>query len=85
MEGYSGVTSRMDQYAGAIDLPILSALATALRRLAGDSLCRGDQALYLLTAEVLEMHAERLAAALPPQSRAQPHSPALHQPVDLTI
>lgn len=65
----------------------------ALRQLAGDFLCRGDQALYLLTAEALEKRAEWLAFTYPqrgcetlPQERSrQPDSPELHKPVDVTI
>jgi len=38
---------RMGEFAGAIELRNLVALAAALRQLANESLCRGDQALYL--------------------------------------
>ena len=41
----------MDKFATTFDAPILLSLATALRRLACDSLCHGDRALYLPTAE----------------------------------
>jgi len=75
----------MGEFAGAIELRNLVALAAALRQLANESLCRGDQALYLLTAEALEKRAEWLAAALPQESGEQRHSPAPHQPVDMTI
>jgi len=43
--------SVMDKFATTFDAPILLSLATALRRLACDSLCHGDRALYLPTAE----------------------------------
>ena len=83
----------MDQSAGTFDLGNLFYLASALRQLAGDSLCHGDQALYLLTAEALEKRAEWLAFTYPqrgcetlPQERSrQPDSPELHKPVDVTI
>ena len=76
---------RMDPFAGTIDLRKLLPLAIALRQLANDSLCRGDQALYLLTAEALEKRAEWLAAAMPQESDEQSKSPQPHKPVDVTI
>ncbi len=71
----------------------LFSLASALRQLAADSLCRGDQTLYLLTAEALEKRAEWLAFTVPqgsnetlPQERSeQPSNPELHKPVDVSI
>jgi hypothetical protein len=83
----------MDQLAGVTDLESLLSVAVALRQLANDYLYRGDQTLYLLTAEALERRAEWLAFTLPqegseilPQERgARPDDPQLHKPVDLTI
>jgi hypothetical protein len=76
---------RMGEFAGTIELRNLASLAAALRRLANESLCRGDQALYLLTAEALENRAEWLAAALPQENSEQRHGPGPHKPVDVTI
>jgi hypothetical protein len=84
---------RIDQFAGTFDLGNLFSLASALRQLAGDSLCCGDQALYLLTAEALEKRAEWIAFTYPqvggetiPQDHVgQADSPGLHKPVDVTI
>jgi hypothetical protein len=83
----------MDHFAGTFDVGSLFSLAGALRQLAGDSLCRGDQALYLLTAEALEKRAEWLAFTFPQgdsetllQERShQSDNPELHKPVDVTI
>jgi len=76
---------RMEYFAGAPDLRNLLALANKLRQLANDSHCRGDQALYLMTAEALEKRAEWLAVTAPLESREQPSTPPAHEPVDLTI
>ena len=75
----------MGELAGVIDMRNLVSLAAALRELANQSLCRGDQALYLLTAEALEKRAEWLAAALPVEDSEQHHNPKPHKPVDVTI
>jgi hypothetical protein len=75
----------MDQFAGTIGAPILLTLAAALRRLASDSLCRGDRALYLLTAEALEKRAEWFAATFPQENPEQRRDHILHRPVDMTI
>lgn len=69
---------------GAEDLSSLLSLAGRLRRLAGDVLCQGDRALYLMAAEALETRAEFLAAALP-QTPCKAQDPQRHQPIDLTI
>jgi hypothetical protein len=75
----------MDQCANTIDLPILLPLATALCRFGNDCLCHGDQALYLLTAEALEKHAEWFAATFPQENTEQRGDPMLHRTVDMTI
>ena len=83
----------MDQLAGATALQSLLSVAAALRQLANNDLYRGDQALYLLTAEALEKRAEWLAFTLPQegseilaQERGErPDDPQLHKPVDLII
>ena len=75
----------MGEFERPIELRNLVTLAASLRQLANESLCRGDQALYLLTAEALEKRAEWLAAALPQESSEQHHSPVSHKPVDVTI
>ena len=41
----------MDQFVGMVDLHNPLSLAAMLQQLASDSACRGDQPLYLLTAE----------------------------------
>lgn len=74
----------MGQAVSAEDLRDLLWVAARLRRLAGDALCQGDRALYLITAEALETRAGYLAAPLP-QAQAKPDDPELHQPIDLTI
>jgi hypothetical protein len=77
---------RMEEFAGTPDLRSLLSLADKLRQLANDSHCRGDQALYLLTATALENRAELLAATLPPEKvEAPPPDPRLHKSVDVTI
>ena len=76
---------RMEYFAGPVDLRGLLSLATKLRQLANDTLCRGDQALYLLTAEALEKRAEWLAATLPLENNEQPSDPKMHTPVDVII
>ena len=75
----------MDRFTGTIDAPILLTLATALRRLANDPLCRGDGALYLLTAETLEKRAELFAIDFPLENTGQRGDHMLHRPVDMTI
>ena len=75
----------MEYFAGSPDLRGLLSLANKLRQLANDSHCRGDQALYLLTAEALEKRAEWLAATLPPEAHAPHHDPRMHKSVDMTI
>jgi hypothetical protein len=75
----------MEGLTGSPNLRNLVSLAAKLRQLANDTYCRGDQALYLLTAEALEKRAEWLAATLPPESQEQPRDPRLHKSVDVTI
>jgi hypothetical protein len=75
----------MDRFARNIDVPILLSLATALRRLANDPLCTGDEALYLRTAEALEKRAELFATTVPLENLQQRGDPMLHKPVDMTI
>jgi hypothetical protein len=68
-----------------MDSRSLLCLATALRRLANEYMCRGDQALYLLTAEALEKRTERLSAVLPQECDGRRDDPKLHKPVDVTV
>jgi hypothetical protein len=76
----------MGQHAGARDLRNLLSVAAKLRHLANDTLCRGDQSLYLMTAEALETRAKWLAAALPQESPEQPDTnPKVHLPIDLIV
>jgi hypothetical protein len=75
----------MGQHPGARDLRNLLAVASKLRFLANDSLCQGDQTLYLMAAEALEKRAEWLAATLPEEIQEQASDPKLHVPVDLII
>ncbi|HVW74724.1 MAG TPA: hypothetical protein VHC39_13885 [Rhizomicrobium sp.] len=75
----------MEYFAGAPNLRNLLALAMKLRQLANDAHCRGDQALYLMTAEALEKRAEWLAATLPPEKRETQNDPRLHKSVDVII
>jgi hypothetical protein len=63
----------------------LLAVATKLRLLANDTLCRGDQALYLMTAEALETRAQWLAVALPEESPQPETEPRPHLPIDLIV
>lgn len=76
---------RMESFADTPDLRNLLSLAAKLRRLANDPRCRGDQALYLMTAEALEKRATWLAATLPSERPEQQGNPRLHKPVDVTI
>jgi hypothetical protein len=75
----------MEHFVGASNLRNLLSLAAKLRQLANDSLCRGDQALYLMTAEALEKRAEWLAIALPSEKSHARENPKAHTPVDVTI
>ena len=75
----------MGQCAGARDLRNLLSVAAKLRLLANDTLCRGDQSLYLMTAEALETRAQWLAAALPPENHDTDSEPQTHLPVDLIV
>lgn len=75
----------MEAFAGAPDLRNLLSLALKLRRLANDSHCLGDQALYLMTAEALEKRAAWLAATLPSETNEQRDNPGPHKPVDVII
>lgn len=75
----------MESFVGARNLRNLLSLAAKLRQLANDSLCMGDQALYLMTAEALEKRAERLAATLPAERTEHRDNPKLHKPVDVII
>ena len=75
----------MEHLAGAPYLRNLLSLAVKLRELANESLCRGDQALYLMTADALEKRAEWLAASLPTENAERQCDPKLHKPVDVTI
>jgi hypothetical protein len=77
------VSIRMGQSADAHDLRSLLSVAARLRQLAGATLCRGDQALYLMTAEALEKRAGWLAGLLP-EPDTEPN-PVRHQPVDLVV
>src|SRR3954463_1746649 len=74
---------RMGQSADAHDLRSLLSVAARLRQLAGATLCRGDQALYLMTAEALEKRAGWLAGLL--QEADTEPNPVRHQPVDLVV
>jgi hypothetical protein len=75
----------MEHLAGAPYLRNLLSLAVKLRQLADESLCRGDQALYLTTAEALENRAEWLATSLPTADTEYQCNPRLHKPVDVMI
>ena len=81
----SGVIALMGQFAGARDLRNLMSVAAMLRLLADDTLCRGDSALYLMTAEALEKRAECLADILPEENHAPAPLPMAHQPLDMKI
>ena len=77
----------MAYLAHARDLRNLLSVAAKLRHLASESLTKGDQTLYLSTAEALEKRAERLAKTLPEHHHnAEPDDLSwLHQPVDLIV
>lgn len=76
---------QMDLLASASDLRHLLSVASKLRELANNSLCRGDQALYLMTAEALERRALWLATTLPQEKNEDRRDPSLHKSVDVTI
>jgi hypothetical protein len=75
----------MESLVDARNLRNLLSLAAKLRQLANDSLCQGDRALYLMTAEALEKRAEWLAATLPDERTEPRDNPKLHKPVDVII
>jgi hypothetical protein len=75
----------MDEFPSASDLRHLLSLANKLRELANDSHCRGDQALYLMTAEALEKRAEWLSTTIPLERHEDLRDPKLHKSVDVTI
>jgi hypothetical protein len=72
----------------ARDLRNLLSVAAKLRALAAETRAKGDQLLYLMTAEALEKRADRLAATLPDEhhdSEVENIAPWRHRPVDLII
>jgi len=71
--------------AGARDLQALLWVASKLRVLANDTLCLGDQTLYLMAAEALEKRATWLAAGLPPRTLEQDRDCQDHLPANLII
>jgi hypothetical protein len=78
----------MGYAAHARDLRNLLSVAAKLRVLAAETQAKGDQVLYLMTAEALEKRAERLAAALPHEHYDRDvvnDAPWRHRPVDLII
>jgi len=77
----------MAYLAHARDLRNMLSVAAKLRLLAGDTLCKDDQVLYLMAAEALEKRAGWLAGTLPEDrhDKDQDDTPALHGPVDLII
>lgn len=75
----------MGSFVEARNLRNLLSLAAKLRQLANDSLCQGDEALYLMTADALEKRAEWLAATLPDKRTEHDNNPQLHKPVDVII
>jgi len=75
----------MEHLAGAPYLRNLLSPAVKLRQLANEPLCRGDWALFLMTAEALEKRAEWLAASLPTADTEYHYDPRLHKPVDVMI
>jgi len=82
------VICRMAYAAHAQDLRNLLSVAAKLRVLAAETQAKGDQLLYLMTAEALEKRAERLSAALPQEHHDQDvenDEPWRHRPVDLII
>jgi hypothetical protein len=77
----------MAYLAHARDLRNLLSVAAKLRLLADDTLCKGDQVLYLMAAEALEKRAGWLSGALPVDDPAKTPDATLqrHQPIDLII
>ncbi|MBW8707768.1 MAG: hypothetical protein JF627_00595 [Alphaproteobacteria bacterium] len=64
----------------------LLSVAAKLRLLADDTLCKGDQVLYLMAAEALEKRASWLSGTLPEDDPGKaPDDTRQHQPVDLII
>jgi hypothetical protein len=77
-----------DGVCGAWDLRNLLSVAAKLRLLAAETRAKGDQLLYLMTAEALEKRADRLAATLPNEHHDQDvedDAPWRHRPVDLIV
>lgn len=75
----------MGYFAGVDDLRNLLALASKLRRLADDTLHRGDKDLYLTAAAVLEARASRMTSFLPGAPYDRNTDAALHRPVDVIV
>jgi hypothetical protein len=75
----------MNRFASTTDLRQLLSLASKLRELANDTMCLGDQALYLMTAEALEKRAEWFATTLPQERNEVQREPGPHKPIDVTI
>jgi hypothetical protein len=82
------VICRMAYAAHARDLRNLLSVAAKLRALAAQTQAKGDQVLYLMTAEALEKRAEWLSATLPDEHHdkdGEDDAPWRHRPVDLII
>ena len=82
------VICRMAYATHARNLRNLLSVAAKLRVLAAETCAKGDQVLYLMTAEALEKRAERLAAALPQEQHdtgVEDDAPWRHRPLDLII
>jgi hypothetical protein len=73
--------------AHARNLRTLLSVAAKLRVLAAQTQAKGDQLLYLMTAEALEKRAEWLSATLPDEhdDEAVDDAPWRHRPVDLIV
>lgn len=74
--------------AHARDLRNLLSVAAKLRVLAAETRAKGDQLLYLMTAEALEKRAGWLSATLPQEHHdrdVENDAPWRHRPVDLII
>jgi hypothetical protein len=84
----AAVIGPMAYAAHARDLRNLLSVAAKLRLLAAETRAKGDQLLYLMTAEALEKRADRLAATLPNEHHDQDvedDAPWRHRPVDLIV
>ena len=78
------IFAKMGRSADANELRCLLSLAARVRQLAAGAVFQHDRTLYLLAAEALEKHGQRLADALP-EAGVPPDDLRLYRSVDLIL